>query len=95
MKFTTASGSVYEVNRDSKKIRRLNGAGDPTPRAGKDGEWRSYKEVIPDPIKVGSGVAILWGDDTALLATTEEYLKKNGGVAAPATVTSTVMSVEP
>ena len=96
MKFTTASGSVYEVNTDSKQIRRLNGPKDPTPRQGKDGQWRNYSDLAPDPISVGSGVVIFWGHDTALLAETEEQLKSmGGGIAAPTTMTSNVVSVEP
>ena len=96
MKFTTASGSVYEVNTDSKQIRRLNGVKDPTPRQGPDGQWRAYKDVYPNPIVVGAGVVIVWGPETALLAETEETLKDmGGGFAAPLTTTSTVMSVEP
>ena len=94
MRFITASGSVYEVNTDSKKIRRLNGQEDPTPRTGKDGQWRGYKEIIPDPIKIGSGVAILWDADTALLAESQEYLKEKGGFALPTTVTSAVVEVQ-
>jgi len=94
MKFTTVSGSVYEVNTDSKQIRRLNGANDPTPRQGKDGQWRTYSEITP--VKVGSGVAIFWGHDVPLLAETEEQLKTmGGGIAAPTTMTSSVVKVEP
>ena len=89
MKFTTETGSIYEVNTDSKQIRRLNGAKDPTPRQGKDGEWRSYLTIFPSPIKVGLGVIIRWGNDTALLPGTEP------GSAVPTTITSTVVSVEP
>lgn len=96
MKFTTVSGSVYEVNTDSKQIRRLKGAEDPTPRQGPDGQWRAYKDLIPNPVKVGSGVVIMWGTETALLAETEGTLKDmGGGFAAPTTMTSVVMSVEP
>jgi hypothetical protein len=94
MKFTTASGSVYEVNTDSKQIRRLNGVKDPTPRQGKDGQWRTYSDITS--VTVGSGVAIFWGHDVPLLAETEEQLKSmGGGIAAPITTTSSVVSVEP
>jgi hypothetical protein len=94
MKFTTVSGSVYEVNTDSKQIRRLNGSKDPTPRQGPDGQWRSYEDITP--INVGASVAIFWSAETALLAETEEALKSMpGAIAAPTTMTSMVASVEP
>ena len=94
MKFTTYSGSVYEVNTDSKQIRRLNGVKDPTPRQGPDGQWRTYSDITP--IKVGSSVAIFWAGETALLAKTEELLKAVPGIiAAPTTTTSMVVNVEP
>lgn len=95
MRFTTASGSVYEVDTKAKKIRRLNGVTDLSPRMGKDGEWRSYRQLYPDPIRVGTGVAIFWGEDTELLAETKEQLQTmGGGFAIPATTTSTVMDID-
>jgi hypothetical protein len=94
MKFTTVSGSIYEVNTDSKQVRRLNGVKDPTPRQGPDGQWRAYSDITP--VKVGSSVAIFWGTETALLAETEQHLKEmGGGMAAPITTTSMVVNVEP
>jgi hypothetical protein len=94
MRFTTFSGSVYEVNTDSKQIRRLNGVKDPTPRQGPDGQWRAYRELVPDPVKVGLGVVIVWGEETALMAETQEIVKE-GGFGLPMTTTSVVMKVEP
>ena len=84
MKFTTATGSCYEVNQDSKQIRRINGVKDPQPRQGKDGEWKTYADLM---IKVGASAYIFWDPKmTPLLEGSD------GG--APATVTSTVMSIE-
>jgi hypothetical protein len=95
MRFTTASGSVYEVDEKAKKIRRLNGTTDLSPRMGKEGEWRPYKRLLPDPIKVGSGVAIVWGEETELLAETKEQLQTmGGGFAMPMTTTSMVMDID-
>lgn len=90
MKFTTASGSVYEVNTDSKQIRRLNGVKDPTPRQGPDGQWRTYKDLL---LAKGESALIVWGDDTELLSESKEILKE-GGFAIPTTMTSTVMEIE-
>ena len=60
MIFQTESQSVYEVNTDSKQIRRLNGLHDPLPRQGKDGEWKSYWAI--SPIKLNQPVVIAWND---------------------------------
>jgi hypothetical protein len=70
MKFITVSGSVYEVDSDNKRLRRLTGRTDPTPRLGKDGEWRKYAEMFPSPIEKGKQVLITWGEDVALLPDT-------------------------
>ena len=58
MKFETESGSLYEVDEEANKVRRLIGVKDPTPRQGKDGEWKSYMEHTP--VVVGKGVVFLW-----------------------------------
>lgn len=56
--FFTASGSVYEVNTLFKKIRRLDGSQEPTPRQGQDEQWKYYEEI--SEIKVNSPVLISW-----------------------------------
>ena len=45
MIFKTESGSVYEVNESTKKIRRIFGKGSATPRQGKDQEWKDYLSI--------------------------------------------------
>ena len=94
MRFTTETGSLYECNVDSKQARRLNGKSDPTPRMGKDGQWRKYREVFPDPIVVGSQVMIAWESDTPLLEETKVILGDEGGMVLPTTMTSRVVSIE-
>lgn len=95
MRFTTESGSLYEVDEKAKKIRRLNGVKNPTPRTGKDGQWRTYRELHPDPVTVGRGVVIVWGEDTELLVETKEQLQTmGGGFGMPMTTTSTVVDVD-
>lgn len=93
MRFTTISGSLYEVDTKAKKVRRLNGKADPTPRMGKDGEWRSYREIHPDPVQVGQGVVIAWGDDVELQDETKQVVAE-GGFGLPLTTTSTVVEVD-
>lgn len=57
--FTTRSGSTYELDRDNKRIRRLEGAGAPTPHQGPDGDWRGYLAIsLPE---VGAYVMVIWG----------------------------------
>lgn len=58
MTFITVSGSLYEVNLDTKQVRRLIGIKDPTPRQGEDGNWREYKEITP--ITTGHPVVFIW-----------------------------------
>lgn len=64
MRFTTISGSVYEVDTKAKKIRRLNGNGDPTPRQGKDGEWQRYLNDIT--VEKDQPVWIQWAEPKPL-----------------------------
>lgn len=52
------SNSTYEVEHDLSRIRRLVGSSNPTPRQGKDGEWRTYEAI--SPIEIGTIVLIVW-----------------------------------
>jgi len=83
MKFVTNSGSVYEVNTDSKQIRRLTGINDPQPRQGKDGEFKSYQELY---LKLNEAAVIFWDPKT-----TSPLNPNRPGV--PTTVTSIVKSI--
>lgn len=50
MKFKTVY-SVYELDLEGKRMRRLEGENDPTPRQGPDGEWKTYHSSGPhDPM---------------------------------------------
>jgi hypothetical protein len=94
MRFTTTSGSLYEVDTTAKKIRRLNGEKNPTPRMGKDGEWRHYAKLYPAKPAVGQTLVIVWGEDTPLLPETVEELAQVGGFGMPITHTSLVVKVD-
>lgn len=59
MKFTTETGSMYEVN--DTQIRRLAGAHAPTSRQGPDGEWKSFAAM--GGIVIGEPVAVVWEVD--------------------------------
>ena len=85
MKFTTISGSTYEVDTISKKIRRLAGTENPTSRQGKDGEWKSYEDIS---LQVGECAMIHWNPKTTPL------LEGNVFGGSPATMTSEVVEIE-
>lgn len=58
IQFKTESGSIYEVDTESKRARRVSGEHEPTERQGRDGQWRRYLWV--SPIKVGLPVFFTW-----------------------------------
>lgn len=83
MKVHTESGSTYEINTDSKKIRRLHGSG--KMRVGPD--WRPYRELVAAP-KVGQRLIILWPKAVPLF-------EDSPADAVPSTITSKVERIEP
>lgn len=83
MRFLTETGSQYELDLKAKKIRRLGGEHDPTPRQGKDGEWRSFHDVTA--VRVGKPVTIIWSGQPGTMGAAEGAL--------PATSTSLVTKV--
>lgn len=89
MLFITETGSTYEVDQADKRIRRLSGVDNPTPRVGKDGEWRSYESITG--LEVGSQAIILWSpQDTEPLPDTNV---EEGGAILPITMTSVVKKI--
>jgi hypothetical protein len=91
MIFKTKTGSVYEVDAEANKIRRLQGKNAPTSRQGQDGDWKQYEYISPP--KVGSGVTIVWGSDTPLFKETLKHMSDTT-VAIPTTYTSDVVYIE-
>lgn len=85
MKFKTETGSEYEVNTDSKKIRRMTGVKEATARQGKDGEWKGYVDLV---LSVGTSAMIYWD------ASTHALLPSSFGGELPTTITSKVISIE-
>lgn len=85
MKFTTETSSMYEVDTERKRVRRLIGAGNPTPRIGKDGEWKRYKHI---EVKLRQKAIIVWPDGTPLMEGTPERGYSAG------TQTSVVVSID-
>lgn len=58
IRYATQTGSVYEVDRDACRIRRVSGTHPPTERQGIDGEWKQYHALIEDG--PGGGLVIAW-----------------------------------
>jgi hypothetical protein len=58
MIFYTISGSIYELDRDKNRIRRLEGVENPTPRQGADGEWKTFEHC--NEVREGYSVLIQW-----------------------------------
>lgn len=94
MRFTTISGSTYEIDAIAKKIRRLNGKADPTPRQGKDGEWQVYLNDIT--VQKGEPVWIQWAAPKPLTDETKGLfgIEDKEDVPAPGRVTHTSIVVE-
>lgn len=86
MRFTTESKSVYEVDLANKRMRRLSGEKDPTPRSGKDGEWKVFEYIFPEKLEIGKNVIFGWDPKTTPLL-------KNSDVGSPVTITSQIISV--
>ena len=78
-RFTTETGSIYEVDETNKKIRRLSGNKDATGRQG-DGDWKSYQGLV---LKLNESALIFWTDEV------KPFI--NGAI--PATETSYVVSI--
>lgn len=73
VKFTTQTGSVYELDDAAKRVRRLTGRAEPTPRQGVDGRWRTY--VDRTELRAGLPVVFAWsaheGTTTSVVRTVE------------------------
>jgi hypothetical protein len=67
MKFNTEN-SAYEINKKTKQIRRLSGVSNPTPRQGKDGEWKKYESI--SEIKLNYPITIIWCVEEGIIKTT-------------------------
>lgn len=58
MIFHTQSNSIYEVDVENKRIRRMEGKINPTPRQGIDGEWKKFLDI--SEIELNSPCVIIW-----------------------------------
>ena len=81
MIFVTRSGSTYEYDEHNKRVRRVNGKTDITPRMGKDGEWRSVASIL---VQEGASAYIFWTNDCDPPAAEGTF---------PTTVTSPVVEI--
>lgn len=89
MIFKTISGSQYDLDQANKRIRRLSGAKAPSARQGEDGEWRTYRDLVPEQPKVDQSLIIIWEYQTKLID--GQWLQSIGKT----TMTSTIAEIEP
>lgn len=66
--FFSTLNSVYEVDLEEKRVRRIEGREAPTARQGPDGVWKTFDCVTE--IKVGGPVLFSWGELNNVLKTT-------------------------
>lgn len=83
IKFTTLSGSLYEVDESKKLVRRLFGTKAATSRQGNDGEWRSYSDIF---LMQGKPCIITYNDVPLLPGSDPSSI--------PGTITSNVQNIE-
>lgn len=80
-RFTTESGSTYEVDYSKRKMRRLEGKQAPTPRQGVDGEWQKFvNATLPS---TGQSVIFVWSYEESA----------DDGLVAKSTLTSRVTCI--
>lgn len=84
MKFSTFTGSVYEVDDARKLVRRLHGVKAPTERLGE--AWAEFGHRTP--VRLGQLVAFYWPEGTKLLVGSPEG-------STPVTMTSLVQQIWP
>jgi hypothetical protein len=65
----STENSTYELDEPNKRVRRLNGIENPTPRQGRDGEWRDY-ETITEPV-IGNRLLIVWEFENGVAKSTQ------------------------
>lgn len=76
----TFSNSLYELDTQNKRARRLHGKKDPTKLTGKDGEWKAYTFI--SEVIIGESLIIAWAEDV-------------DGYTQPATQTSAIVEINP
>lgn len=76
MKFRTVSGSIYEIEQENNRIRRLSGTIAPTERQGSDGEWKEY--MYATVLTLNKPLIITWkiNEDGSLNSTITSLVKE-------------------
>lgn len=77
MIFRTYSGSLYELDQEQKRIRRVFGTRPAQKYQGKDCEWKTYIELFPEIPKLDRPLIIVWEckvDDEIIVRTTQTSL---------------------
>jgi len=84
VRFETESGSVYEVDTERRRIRRVvRSPGSDSERAGA-GEWVGYADMFPPTPELGACMLVVWafdvGVDMLARTTLTSAVVKVGGV---------------
>ena len=81
MTFTTASGSVYQVDTEDKRIRQIKGRTSERVNRNGNGQWVDFTEI---DVRAGRSALIVWPRDVAAIDGCTDI-----------TVTSRVVSIVP
>lgn len=93
MRFTTETGSIYQIDEANKLICRLTGKLPPTERQTEG--WREYDSLFPEVPEVGQSVIISWKSPCVPLPETVEMLNLDPKEKIQgSTITSRVVKVE-
>ncbi len=84
MTFTTASGSVYQVDTEDKRIRQIKGRMSERVNRNGNGQWVDFTEI---DVRAGRSAFIVWPRDVAAIDGRED--------ATEITTTSRVVSIVP
>lgn len=87
---TTESGSVYQIDYRSKRIRRLKGVQPGTPRQGRDEEW----QVFDDVVQLEDGTLLIFWEKGSKPTLEETQALGLEHVMRPCTRTTRIVSVQ-
>ncbi len=66
------TSSIYELDEEGKRIRRLSGYFSSTPRQGEDGIWTNYEDIkfVRGPFDRTDSLLIIWRYEDGIAKTT-------------------------
>lgn len=70
--FVSTRNSTYEIDDESKRIRRVSGVNDPTPQFEEDGKWHPYSSITD----FLGGLFIAWPDGKGTVTSAVVYARQ-------------------